>query len=45
MREWVSERNIVMMDECFWINAPQWWKKKKEKEKKKRKEKDSREAS
>ena len=22
--EWASERNIVMMDECFWINAPQW---------------------
>ena len=30
-REWVSERNIVMMDECFWINATQWcaWQKKK----------------
>ena len=27
--ECMSEVNIVMMDECFWINAPQWcaWKK------------------
>ena len=33
--EWVSERNIVMMDECFWINAPQWcaWQKTKTKQK------------
>ena len=32
-REWVNERNIVIMDECFWINAPQWhaWQKKKKK--------------
>ena len=31
-RDWVSERNIVMMDKCFWINAPQWcfWQTKKE---------------
>jgi len=28
----VNERNIVTMDECFWINAPQWcaWHKNKQ---------------
>ena len=24
MCEWVRERYIVMMDGCFWINAPHW---------------------
>ena len=43
--ECMSERNTVMMDECFWIKAPQWCasqkkkdKKRKENKKKKRKE-------
>ena len=36
--ECVSERNIVTMDECFWINAPQWcaWQKKRKKKKRKK---------
>ena len=31
--ECVSERNTVTMDECFWINAPQWcaWEKQNKK--------------
>ena len=24
MHEWVSERNVVIKDACFWINTPQW---------------------
>ena len=36
--EWVSKRNIVMMDECFWINTQQWcaWQKNKKQNKKQR---------
>ena len=39
--ECVSDRNIVTMDECFWINAPQWcaWPRKKKEGKKERKRK------
>ena len=44
----MSERNIVMMDECFWINAPKWcaWQKQqqtnkqKQRKKKRKKEKE-----